>query len=176
MCLFHMPILLCILFLINHSWCYDYMLSAANPPRKIIKSGGCLGYPLPYLYIFFNQTVGIQINNIKLTPKNPNLKLDVIKSTKFKVTTFPHSPIIRLLLFISMNDISHSVCPHPLPIQKGKSFQSHILNMVLLSPSIYPNSHCQESLFMFPSSFARITAKPLNLFASTFLPYFHLAL
>lgn len=91
---------LCPFSVTNYSQDYDYTPSPVNPPRKIIKSGGGLGHPLPYLYVFFNKTLGIQINNIKLPPKNRNLKLDMSKSTKSEVITFPIAPIFLLLFYL----------------------------------------------------------------------------
>lgn len=76
------------LSVINHSWDYDYMLSPMSLPRKSSNLGVVMGIP-SYIYLSpLNQTLEIQINNIKLPPKNLNFKLGRSKSKIFPTPLF----------------------------------------------------------------------------------------
>ena len=57
-CLILTPVLFCIFFFLvrNHSWEYNYMLSARNSPSKSSNLGMGFGNPLPYLCL--NQPLG----------------------------------------------------------------------------------------------------------------------
>ena len=72
--------------------------------QQIIKFGGGLGEPPFHIYVLSKSNFRIQINKMKLPPRNLDLKLDMTKSTKSKGVTFPNFPIFFLLLLISMND------------------------------------------------------------------------
>ena len=141
------------------------MLSPISPPRKSSNLGVVLMTPFYTCTSHLNQTLEIQINTVKLPPKNLNLTLDMVKSTKPKGITFPNSPIF-LLLRESHILISNSLpIPTPIPIQKAKFSKSYVLNMVLLRLSTYPIHSVKGPNSCLYHFLAWITEKPLlNLF------------
>lgn len=76
------------LSVINHSWDYRYIPNTLNLLRKSSNLGVVMGIPFHIYLSPLNQTLEIQINNIKLPPKNLNFKLGIIKSKTFPIPLF----------------------------------------------------------------------------------------